>query len=88
MEKAVSIMVTGRVQNVGYRHYARLAANDYHITGKMQNNPDGSVYIEAQGKETDLEDFINYCRRGPSWARVDTIEINSIDINENYKDFN
>lgn len=87
MEKAVSIKVTGRLQNVGYRHYARLAAQDYKLTGKLIINPDGSVYIEAQGEQNNLEEFIEYCKRGPAWARVDTIDIENIPISEERTSF-
>ena len=87
MEKAVSITVTGRVQQVGYRHYTRLAAQDYDIKGKIENKADGTVYIEAQGEEKNLQEFIDFCRRGPVWARVDNIDIQPIDVNEQYTTF-
>ena len=87
MKKAVSIKVSGRVQKVAYRHYARLAAQDYKIAGKIENCPDGSVYIEAQGEENNLKDFIDYCKTGPSWARVDNIEILPIDVQQDRKGF-
>lgn len=82
MEKAVSITVSGRVQQVGYRHYTRLAAQDYDIKGKIENKADGSVYIEAQGEEKNLQEFIDFCKKGPVWARVDNIDIQPIDVNE------
>jgi acylphosphatase len=72
---------------VAYRHYARLAAQDYKIAGKIENLPDGSVYIEAQGEENNLKDFIDYCKTGPSWARVDNIEILPIDVQQDRKGF-
>lgn len=87
MEKAVSITVSGRVQQVGYRHYTRLAAQDYDIKGKIENKADGSVYIEAQGEEKNLQEFIGFCKKGPVWARVDNIDIQPIDINELYTTF-
>ena len=87
MEKAVSITVSGRVQQVGYRHYTRLAAQDYDIKGKIENKADGSVYIEAQGEEKNLQEFIDFCKKGPVWARVDNIDIQPIDVNEQYTTF-
>jgi acylphosphatase len=82
MIKAVTIKVNGRLQNVGYRHYARLAAQDYGIAGKFLNLDDGSVYIEAQGEEQGLQDFIDYCKEGPAWARIDGIDIQPAEVNE------
>jgi acylphosphatase len=63
MEKAVSITVSGRVQQVGYRHYTRLAAQDYDIKGKIENKADGSVYIEAQGEEKTCKSLLIFARR-------------------------
>ena len=87
MIKAVTIKANGRVQNVAYRHYARLAAQDYKITGRIENLPDGSVYIEAQGEESNLEDFIEYCKKGPAWDRIDNIEIESTDVSDERTEF-
>ena len=87
MDKAVSIKVTGRVQKVGYRYYGRLAARDFHIVGRIDNLPDGSVHIIAQGEESDLQDFIDYCKKGPTWARVDSIDVQTIDLRDDLTDF-
>lgn len=87
MTKAITIKVNGRLQNLGYRHYARLAAQDYGIVGKFLNMPDGSVYIEAQGEEQGLEDFIEYCKKGPAWARIDNIDIQPAEVQEGLTTF-
>ncbi|MCR5454834.1 MAG: acylphosphatase [Bacteroidales bacterium] len=87
MIKAVTIKVNGRLQNVGYRRYARLAAKDYGIVGKFENLDDGSVYIEAQGEEQGLQDFIDYCKKGPAWARIDGIDIQPAEVQEGVSEF-
>lgn len=71
MRKSYRIRVTGKVQNVGFRYYTVKMASDYRVNGFVKNEPDGSVYIEAEGEEDALEAFIHWCRRGPQWARVD-----------------
>jgi acylphosphatase len=58
MQKRMNILVSGRVQGVGYRGFARLVANRYGITGYASNNPDGSVLIVGEGDEGALESFI------------------------------
>ncbi|HWQ66827.1 MAG TPA: acylphosphatase [Methanospirillum sp.] len=58
MQKRVQILVTGRVQGVGYRGYSRLVANRYGICGYAANEPDGSVRIVAEGEEEPLSHFI------------------------------
>lgn len=86
MIKTISITVKGRVQGVGYRHFTRMAAKDYNIKGLVKNQIDGSVYIEAEGKNDDLELFVEYCKKGPAWARVDEIIVEEIQ-KRNFKEF-
>lgn len=70
MEKAAIIQVFGRVQGVGFRYYTEKKANELHLKGFVENKADGSVYIEAEGQEENLEMFIAWCMKGPQWARV------------------
>ena len=73
--KSVSITVTGRVQNVGFRYYTHRSAIELGINGFVKNRSDGSVYIEAEGDEVALATFIAWCHHGPAWARVDEVLI-------------
>ena len=68
--KSVLLHVHGRVQGVGFRFYTQKKANELNIKGFVQNKPDGSVYIEAEGQSDFIEQFILWCEAGPSWARV------------------
>jgi acylphosphatase len=68
--KSVILQVYGRVQGVGFRFYTQRKADELNIKGFVQNKPDGSVYIEAEGESDFLEQFIIWCEEGPSWARV------------------
>ncbi|MBQ9212638.1 MAG: acylphosphatase [Bacteroidales bacterium] len=90
MKKAVNIKVSRQAaQKNGYCRYARLAAEDFSIVGKMEKLSDGSVYIEAQGEEDSLNDFIAYCQSGPAWARVneEDVEIVPMEVNESFTEF-
>lgn len=73
--KTYIIIVTGRVQGVGFRHGTRSNARYYGIKGFVRNMPDGSVYIEAEGTEEQLQQFIAWCRRGPGYGHVENISI-------------
>lgn len=75
MKTGYAIRVTGKVQNVGFRYYTAKTAQEFGITGFVRNNPDGSVYIEAEGEKDMLEAFLHWCRRGPQWARIDAFEM-------------
>ena len=75
MKTGYAIRVTGKVQNVGFRFYTARTAQEFNISGFVKNNPDGSVYIEAEGEADMLEAFTEWCKRGPQWARVDRFDI-------------
>lgn len=74
MIRHTDIKVTGKVTGVGFRFYAMQAAYRYEIKGTVKNMPDKSLVIEAEGEEQNLENFLNWCRRGPVGARVELVQ--------------
>ncbi len=76
--KAAIIKVYGKVQGVGFRFYTNKKAAELNISGFVQNKPDGSVYIEGEGNETDLLTFIDWCNIGPQWARVTKVDTQTV----------
>jgi len=67
------IVITGRVQGVGYRYFTLKKAAEFHIKGWVKNTTDGRVEVVAQGDETDVNTFIDYLQMGPPLARVDKL---------------
>ena len=76
--RSVSICIYGRVQGVSFRYYTLQQARLHNIMGYVQNRPDGSVRIEAEGTEEKVESFIRWCYDGPPWAIVENIEIRDL----------
>jgi acylphosphatase len=74
MKQRVEITVRGLVQGVGYRAFAKRAADALQVTGFAENMPDGSVRIIAEGEREKLEEFIKECKKGPSLAEVESID--------------
>ncbi|MCX6765750.1 MAG: acylphosphatase [Candidatus Moranbacteria bacterium] len=68
------IKIYGRVQGVFFRHSAREKAEELGISGFARNEPDGTVYIEAEGGKVKLEKFLEWCRKGPPLARVEKVD--------------
>jgi acylphosphatase len=87
MKTSYRITVSGKVQNVGFRYYTARTAQEFNIDGLVRNEPDGTVYIEAEGEKDALDGFVSWCRRGPQWARVDGFDIQEQPA-MNYKGFN
>jgi len=76
----INLTVSGRVQNVGFRYFCKEAAQRCGITGFACNRPDGSVYIEAEGTDDELEIFIQKCIKGPVWAKVTDYDIKNGEV--------
>ncbi len=70
-----NIKVYGRVQGVYYRAWAKEKAVALGLTGFVQNESDGTVYIEAEGEEMALQTFADICLEGPPLARVDRVDV-------------
>ncbi len=75
-----NIRVTGRVQGVGFRYSARQVAREIGVKGFVRNQPDGSVYIEAEGEPDQVERFLAWCREGPSRAVISHVSVYDSDV--------
>jgi acylphosphatase len=84
--KHLSIHVSGKVQGVFFRASTKAKAEEFNIKGKVRNNADGSVSIEAEGEEECLRRFVEWCRRGPKFAQVERCEVKDTEI-LNFKGF-
>lgn len=82
----VDISVLGRVQKIGFRYYTAETAQTLDIKGYVRNLHDGSVFIEAEGKEEDIDIFVKWCYEGPPWARIDNVKVEKGEL-KNFKDF-
>jgi len=67
------LLVSGRVQQVGYRDWMVRKAQKLGVTGWVRNLTDGRVEMFAEGNEDALEAFIDASRSGPLLARVDDV---------------
>lgn len=77
--KTVKILVSGRVQGVGFRWMTQILANELKVTGTVENLIDGQVEIVAQAPEAQLNEFIKQVKKSPSPAgRVDQMEITDL----------
>lgn len=69
------MVVQGVVQGVGYRFFVIQKAQEYKITGYVQNLTDGSVLVVAEGKRGLLNDFIKELRLEPPAARETKVDV-------------
>ncbi|MBO6053335.1 MAG: acylphosphatase [Clostridia bacterium] len=73
------LVFTGAVQGVGFRYRARHAADLYGCTGWVQNEYDGSVVMEIQGTEEQIDQVILAVERG-TFVRIENMEAKTIPV--------
>ena len=72
----------GRVQGVGFRYRAEKSASIYDIYGWIRNNSDGSVEMEVQGEDENIDKMIELIKQG-NFIEVDVIEEKNIPLRDN-----
>ena len=73
------IIFYGWVQGVGFRYRARQAANLYDCTGWVRNEWDGSVSMEIQGEEENIDRVILAIERG-TYVRIENMDVKAIPV--------
>lgn len=86
MKQHINIKIYGLVQGVFFRATAKEQADKLGITGFVENKPNSSVYIEAEGEENNLNKFVKWCNKGPSMARVEKVIVTE-DKLKNFSNF-
>ena len=84
--KHINIKVTGNVQGVFFRASTKAVADQMGVKGKVKNEKDGSVFIEAEAGDAILEMFVEWCHEGPEKSKVESVEISEAAL-ENYTNF-
>ncbi|HSF40952.1 MAG TPA: acylphosphatase [Thermoanaerobaculia bacterium] len=71
---ACRLHLSGRVQGVGFRWFARKAARELGLAGRVRNLPDGRVEVEVAGDPEQLDAFRERLREGPPGSRVASLD--------------
>ncbi len=71
----VRIRVYGIVQGVGFRYYTKMHADRLGVRGYVENKPDGSVEVVAEGPRDKVEALLDIVRRGPPAAVVERVDV-------------
>jgi|TARA_R110002096_G_scaffold428927_1_gene641278 acylphosphatase len=73
-QKALRLLIRGRVQGVFFRDWTVRHANDLQLDGWVRNRTDGTVEVLLVGLEDDVDKMAKLCEVGPPSAKVDEIE--------------
>lgn len=78
---------TGLVQGVGFRYRAQHAASLLGLTGWVENQPDGSVELEAQGAPALLDKLVPTLTATSRWIMIDGMTCRTVPLVENERGF-
>ena len=85
--KAFKATVSGKVQGVWFRDSTRKEAVKLNVVGWVMNKPEGTVYLEAEGEEEQLNQLIKWLKVGSRYSRVDDVEIEWVEPIGSYSTF-
>ena len=69
------LLISGKVQGVGFRHWLYMKATEKKIRGWVKNKITGEVEVLLIGNDEDVNNIIKQCERGPSSSNVTQIRI-------------
>jgi acylphosphatase len=72
--KRAHVLVRGAVQGVFFRVQTRDRARSLGVDGWVRNTSSGIVEAVFEGGDEQVESMVEWCRRGPSGARVEDVE--------------
>ena len=78
--KAVQVVIRGRVQGVGFRAWVQHQAELHGLDGWVRNRADGTVEAAFSGPANLVDVMLKACESGPRGARVEQVERSSLDI--------
>ena len=87
MKVRAHIFVSGRVQGVFFRVETRHEARKSNVAGWVRNTSGGRVEAIFEGEREAVEKLIDFCRKGPSGARVTKIDVQWEEYSGEFKDF-
>jgi acylphosphatase len=73
--QTVNLLIKGKVQGVYYRTSAKEQADKLSVTGWVKYISEGRVEAMATGNEEQLQQFVQWCRKGPEKAIVTDVII-------------
>ena len=69
------IFVSGRVQGVFFRENTRKKAERLNVSGWVKNLRDGRVEAVLEGERQNVENMVNWARKGPIWAKIEALDV-------------
>lgn len=73
--KRLHLFISGFVQGVGFRVFAKNEAKKLGISGWVKNLPDGRVEAVFEGKKEKVDEMVKWCYKGNPYSQVEKVDI-------------
>ncbi|ULQ57070.1 acylphosphatase [Flavihumibacter rivuli] len=80
--QTIRIEIWGKVQGVSYRYYCCQHARSLMVTGLVRNLDNGNVEVIASGTNEQLDELVQWCKKGPLLAKVTQIDITAMPLQD------
>ena len=87
MKTRAHVTLSGRVQGVFFRSRTKREADSRVVKGWVRNRSDGAVEAIFEGEEASVKAMVEFCKRGPSDARVTHVEVVWEDYAGEFREF-
>ena len=85
--KTWEIIISGRVQGVGYRFFTLRTADRLGLKGTVRNLPSGQVEVRTNCEQGTLLNLLDELKRGPGLASVTDVFVNELPELTEYENF-
>ncbi len=75
MQTRNRVVVSGRVQGVGFRASCSRVAARLGVAGSVRNRTDGTVEVVVEGEPEAVAELLEWCRSGPTFASVTAVDV-------------
>ncbi|WP_256855915.1 acylphosphatase [Terribacillus halophilus] len=86
--KCIQMIVDGKVQGVGFRLSAAEKARKLDLVGFVRNEADGTVRLDLEGKDNQVEKFIKEVKKGPNaQVKVKNVDVKYLEKPQGFRKF-
>jgi len=86
-DKRLHLIISGRVQGVGFRYFTYMTGINLHLRGWVRNRTNGDVEVLAEGPRETLDTFIQVVKKGPELAQVINLDLKWSEAQEDLPPF-
>ena len=87
MKARAHVFVGGTVQGVFFRQQTHKLASSFNVNGWVRNTYDGRVEAIFEGEMSNVQRLVEFCKKGPPYARVTRVEVTWEEFAGEFKDF-